>query len=568
MPSVIAFRADRLLLAAASLLVVSSASAQTFQNQTAARFPVAGNSEYSNQMTLVDLDGDGDLDIVWANGQGYQTQGAALKPRIYINNGTGVFADQTDARVPGITGWFRGVEAGDIDGDGDVDLILAQDFNKKPMLLLNDGVGNFTDGSNRLPNINMSSARAQFGDVDNDGDLDLIFNNSGTVSRFSANGRPRLFLNDGAGFFTDAPTSWTPQANISQQMDIFFFDCDNDLDLDIYVGTRSGNSQLWINDGTGTYTKLASGMPGGASSYSYDAGDIDGDGDMDLIGVNSGPNNGELLLRNNGDGTSWTNVSGQISPNPTTDDNDSRFFDFDYDGDFDLVIASLGSTERIYGNNGSGTFTQLAGAITAVADASLDVKVADLNGDNRLDLVTAQGESGNFQNKIFVNVSGPVDNRAPNVKLTEQVVPGADQGPFAVRAQVFDDSANDRGYEFLPGAVVLVYTVDGGKPTEIAMTWVGAWNYRAILPELPDCSEVAYFVRATDRAGNVGTGPTKTFKLGGQCSIPGDVDGDGIVGAADLAILLGQWGGKGSADIDGDGVVGAADLAILLGAWS
>jgi hypothetical protein len=352
-------------------------------------------------------------------------------------------------------------------------------------------------------------------------------------------------------------------------MDILFFDCDNDLDLDIFVGTRSGQSQLWINDGTGIYTKLATGMPGGGSSYSYDAGDIDGDGDMDLIGVNSGPNNTELLLRNaNGLGTVWTTISNQISPNPGTDDNDSRFFDLDYDGDIDLVIASLGSTERIYANDGTGSFTQIAGAITAVADASLDVKVADLNGDNRLDLVTAQGESGNFQNKIFINVTGPTDNRAPFVKLTEQVVPGESFGPFAVRAQIFDDSANDRGYEFEVGAVKLLYSVDGGKPEAINMKWVGAWNYRAVLPALPACSEVSYFVQATDRAGNVGTGPTRTYALRGECGILGDLDGDGLVGPSDLAILLGQWGGKGTGDLDGDGVVGASDLAILLGAWS
>jgi hypothetical protein len=52
------------------------------------------------------------------------------------------------------------------------------------------------------------------------------------------------------------------------------------------------------------------------------------------------------------------------------------------------------------------------------------------------------------------------------------------------------------------------------------------------------------------------------------CEIPGDLDHDGSVGAADLAILLGQWGGTGSADFDGDGDVGAADLAILLGLWT
>jgi hypothetical protein len=554
----------------ATILVSAAPSAfgQQFANQTAARFPAAGNSEYSNQLTFVDIDGDDDLDIVWANGQGYSSQGAALKPRIYINNGSGNFVDETDARAAGITGWFRGAEAGDMDGDGDMDLILAQDFNKKPILLANNGAGVFANVSAQLPNINMSSARAQFGDVDNDGDLDLIFNNSGTTSRFATNGRPRLFLNDGTGTFTDAPTTQTPQTNIAEQMDIFFFDCDSDLDLDIYVGTRSGQSKLWINNGSGVFTNLGAAMPGGGGSYSYDAGDIDGDGDMDLIGINSGSGTSELLLKNtNGLGTTWQTVSAQISPNPNVDDNDSRFFDNDFDGDLDLIIGSLGSSERYYSNNGTGSFAQTASIIPAVADSSLDIKVADLTGDGRPDYVTAQGESGSFQNKIFVNVSGAIDNRAPVVKLTEQVVP-AGAGPFVVRAQIFDDSANDRGYEFKAGDVTLTYTVDGGKPVTVPMKWAGAWNYRVEIPAQDPCSTVEYFVSATDRVGNEGNGPTKSFDVPGTCGPAQDLNGDGVVNAADLAILLSQWGGPGSADFNGDGEVNASDLAVLLAAWS
>lgn len=554
-----------LIVAAVTFAAGSSAFAQQFINQTATRFPVAGNNEYTNQMTFVDLDGDGDLDIVWANGQTYSSAGAALKPRMYINNGTGTFADETDVRAPGITGWFRGVEAGDIDDDGDYDLILAQDFNKKPILLINDGAGHFSNGSAQLPNLTLSSTRAQFGDVDNDGDLDIIIANSGTTTRFGTNGRPRLYLNDGTGVFTDVAT--VPVANIAEQMDVIFFDADNDLDLDIYVGSRAANSQLWLNNGAGTFTKLASGMPVGSTAYSYDAADIDGDGDMDLIGVNSGTGSQELLLKNNGNGTAWTNVSTSITPNPANDDNDSRFFDNDFDGDLDLFIGALGGNDRYYNNNGTGAFAQVAsGIFPAGADSTLDTKVADLTGDGRPDIVTAQGESGVFTNKIYVNVTGLVDNRPPNVKLTEQVVPGASTGPFVVRAEVFDDSANDRGYEFLPGAVKLVYTVDGGAPNEVIMKWAGAWNYRGILPDVGPCHDVVYHVVATDRVLNVGTGRDRTFSTV-SCANLADLDGSGSVDAADLAILLGQWGGPGSADLDANGTVDAADLAVLLGAW-
>ncbi|MFN5495193.1 MAG: FG-GAP repeat domain-containing protein, partial [bacterium] len=215
--------------ALAAFAATASAFGQQFVDQTSTRFPV--QSEYTNQCTFVDIDGDGDKDIVFANGQGYSSLGALLKPRIYVNNGTGFFTDETDARAAGITGCFRGVEAGDVDRDGDWDLLVAQDFNRRPLLLVNNGAGVFADQTTtRLPNITMGSARGQFGDVDNDGDLDIVLCNSGT-NRFSATGRPRLFINGGAGVFTDAPTTQFPTTALAEQMDCVFGDVDNDLDL-------------------------------------------------------------------------------------------------------------------------------------------------------------------------------------------------------------------------------------------------------------------------------------------------------------------------------------------------
>ena len=544
------------------LAVALPAWGQQFVDQTSTRFPTI--AEYTNQCTLVDLDGDGDKDIVFANGQSYSTLGALLKPRVYINNGAGVFADETDARAAGITGCFRGVEAGDVDRDGDWDLVLAQDFNRRPLLLINNGAGVFSDQTvTRLPNITMSSARAQFGDIDNDGDLDLLFCNSGTT-RFAATGRPRLFINDGTGVYADASTAQFPSTNLAEQMDCVFGDVDNDLDLDFHIGTRASaanSSQLWLNNGTGGFSRLATFVTD-ATCYSYDFGDIEGDGDLDLIGVNAGPTNTELLLRNNGAGTSWTAVSSQISPNPTVDDNDSRFIDFDNDGDLDLLVAALGGPDRIYRNTGAGIFAQLTtGILPAITDSSLDIKVGDVTGDGKPDIITAQGESGAFQNRIYIN-TGPVDTIKPTIKLVEQV-PSRTTGPWVVRTEVFDGITSDRGYD--DDGVFLVYTVNGGKPQTVEMRWSGNSLWRGVIPAgLPACATVEYFVRALDVSGNISNSPLKSFVVGGSCGIPGDFDGNGVVDGADLATLLNGWGAGGVADLNGDGTTDAQDMAILL----
>jgi hypothetical protein len=552
------------LLAAA---IAPWASAQQFVQQTSTRFPT--QNEYSNQCSAVDIDNDGDLDLVWANGQGYSTQGTQLQMRVYVNNGAGVFADESSTRAAGIVGWYRGVEAGDVDRDGDQDLILANDFNKRPQLLINNGAGVFADQTTaRLPAFTMSSARAQFGDVDNDGDLDLVFCNNGTT-RFGS-GQPRMYLNNGNGIFIDA-TSNLPAGNVAEQMDILFFDCDNDLDLDIFLGTRASSpnqSRLWKNDGQGRFS-FQSGVPNDAASYSYDAGDIDNDGDLDLIGINAGASNGELLLRNNGTGTAWTNISTNIQPNPAVDDNDSRFFDLDMDGDLDLVVGSLGARDRIYLNNGAGVFTESTTLMAAVSDSTIDVKVADFDNDGRFDIVTAQGESGSFQNKIYMNVTGPQDNRAPRIGQTEQVVAGSAPSDHHVRANIYDDMTSDRGFH--DRGVALNWRTNGGAAQSAAMRWNGNNQWRGTIPAQDPSASVEYWVTAVDFAGNVGQGASRTFTEAGPPPLPGDLDGNGVVNGADLGLLLAGWGTCGTpcpGDLDGNGVVNGADLGLLLANWT
>lgn len=483
--------------------------AQQFVDDTDTRFPFPNPTDYTNQLTIGDIDNDGDLDIIFANGGGFSSAGTPEIQRVYINNGSGVFSDQSTARL-GFSGLCRGAELGDIDNDGDLDLVFAQDFNRRPALFLNDGSGFFTNvTAARLPAINLSSSRANFADIDNDGDLDLYFVNGGS-SRFGC-GQFRVYVNNGLGFFADQTAALHPLAAYCEPMDCIFGDIDGDFDLDIRTAGRgTNNSKLLRNNGSGVFSLIA-GVPADSTCYSYDFGDINGDGDLDLLGANAGPNNTEMLLSNDGTGA-FTNVSTQLQANPTVDDNDSKFFDYDNDGDLDIIIAVLGGTaERIYTNNGSGTFTQASNIITPVSDSSLDVKLADVNNDGRLDIITAQGESGNFQNRIYMNF-GPADTVPPRIVSTEQLADTDDTvGPYVVRAAVLDGMTSDRN--FFDRGVFLNYSINGGPATRVTMKYSGGQIYRGAIPSQPCGGTISYFVTAKDWANNTGTGTSLMFHI-------------------------------------------------------
>ncbi len=537
-------------------------------DKTSVRFPQPDPLDYSNQLTIGDLDGDGDLDIVWANGGGFSSAGAAQVARIFINDGAGFFTDESAARGAA-SGNFRGAELGDIDGDGDLDLILAEDFNRLPNLLVNNGSGFFTDQSAaRLPPLNLSATRAQFGDIDNDGDLDIYITNGGTVNRFGS-GQNRIYINNGLGFFTDETSTRHPVAVLSEPQDAIFGDIDGDYDLDVRAGNRASNqSRLYRNNGAGVFTTVT-GVPADANTYSYDFGDLDGDGDLDLLGANSNGsgNNSELLLRNDGTGA-YTNISSNLSPNPSEDDNDSKFFDYDNDGDMDIIIARLGGAgEKIYNNNGVGMFTLTSGLLPTTSDSSLDVKVGDLTGDGRLDIVTAQGESGSFVNRFYIGVGNAIDTRAPRIINTEQQANTNNAtGPYIIRASILDDMSSDRN--FFDKGIYLNYAANGGPVQQVVMHYSGGQIYRGAIPGLACGGTViyTYYVTATDFANNTATGPTKTFTVTSS-STPGDLDADSDVDQVDGDILAAVLVGNDTnpahvcrGDINGDSSLDGLDV--------
>ena len=138
----------------------------------------------SEDIAIADFDGDGDLDVLVASEDD-------LNDELYINDGRAFFGS-ADQRLP-VRARTNGVTAADIDGDGDPDIVLAN--NGQNSVLINDGLGLFTNETRtRLPIVVDVSQDIDAGDIDGDGDLDLVVANEG---------RNRILVNDGTGVFTD-----------------------------------------------------------------------------------------------------------------------------------------------------------------------------------------------------------------------------------------------------------------------------------------------------------------------------------------------------------------------------
>ena len=227
---------------------------------------------------LVDLNADGAADVLLGDRLDFDGGGDNLS--LYLSDGAGGFTDASDqvfylGNVP------VAVAIGDVDTDGDPDIVVGTDFTWI-FLLLNDGQASFTDASDLLP----AGTGPGFtlytilGDVDADGDLDLAFGRSS----FSGGVTNHLFLGDGTGTFADA-TSQVAQHPKDGEV-YLFADVDGDRDLDLV-----GPERLQLNDGAGTFTETPTGypeLPPGTFQTELHAVDLDRDGDVDLVAARAG----------------------------------------------------------------------------------------------------------------------------------------------------------------------------------------------------------------------------------------------------------------------------------------
>jgi ASPIC and UnbV/FG-GAP-like repeat len=301
--------------------------------------------------------------------------------------------------------YSEGALWGDIDGDGDIDLFVANIVGQDNLVFLNDGAGNLaaTDGGAVTSDGGFSYGGC-LADFDNDGDPDLYVVNGGasqTVANF-------LYRNDG-GTFTRMTTG-APVTDLGGSWSSSPADYDLDGDLDLFVANFNQNNALYRNDGGLSFTAVTAGpvVTDGGSSLGSCWSDYDDDGDPDLFVFNADFASGVLnfVYRNDGDGAFVRDLSfplGTAARNSVS----GAWGDVDNDGDLDLVVANYASqNNQLFRNDGGGAFanvTPVSGI--AAGGASVCPALADWDDDGRLDLFLSNDNNGN--NHLFRN-TGPL----------------------------------------------------------------------------------------------------------------------------------------------------------------
>lgn len=482
------------------LIVIPAALAAPFEDVTAET--LGSTAGWTNKVGIDDLDGDGHLDLWLANGGDYASPGDPEANGIWRGDGAGGFTALT---LPGGPDLARAMAVGDVDGDGRPDLVVGTTYQTASRLFLG-GPDGFTEASERLPRTLHSVGDVELGDLDGDGDLDLVLADWGPGNPLgNAGGLTRLWANEG-GAFVDVTDARMPALPVGFSWDLALADVDSDLDLDLLVASKTGvGSALLRNDGSGTFTDASADLPQFTNNYVMAPMDVDDDGDLDLVTVNDGANLREHLLLNDGtgrfenaNGTSWP-----ASENVGEDDNAVVFVDLDDDGDPDFLIGSLSGADRALINDG-GTFRLADGPLLdgGPTPGTLGLAVGDLDGDGRPDLLMGQGEAA-FADKLYLGVDVAPDTHGPVVVTWQR---DAD----VVRARIHDRATPVRG------ADLDVRWVAAGSDTPLRHVGGDLW-----FADVPPDDGGPIELCATDRAGN----PTCVEVRAPQDTDPPDGDG-------------------------------------------
>lgn len=323
-----------------------------------------------------DFNNDGNIDLAVTNM--YSDNISVLK-----NDGTGDFLVDSVMHV-GTLPQSTPIAIGDLEMDGDLDIVVTNRWSESVSVLFNNGIGKFTKDT--LLNIGTQPISACLTDIDGDGDLDLAIADYGN----GGSDKVYLYLNNGEGHFelsSDLTTDSGPVYVSTGDLDL-----DGDLDL-VVVIYDPGAVTIFKNDGAGNFTKDAT-YTSGTYAVSVAVCDLNNDGNLDLAVSNCSSGN-IITYENNGSG-SFTqehtiNIGGGITYLTVND--------FNGDGYLDLAVPNY-ITNKFYIllNDHSGNFSEIKNIAIVSPNG---ITSGDYNNDGIVDIAVSQGTENLVS--IFLN---------------------------------------------------------------------------------------------------------------------------------------------------------------------
>jgi hypothetical protein len=331
-----------------------------FVDETATRIPFVSTS--TRDLDLIDAEGDGDLDILLG---GHRCLSQYSPGTLLINDGNGNFTDETESRllaVPEFT-YLYSIAVAPIDsGDSpDIATVLYDPVQgiAYPYLFLNTGNGIFwPDNRGRLLEYGPYGFNGvEAVDLTGDGFHDLLFLNAGIPADGMVGGLA-LFVNNGAGFFADETAARVGRDSARITQDVAFGDVDGDGDTDIldvgkFSTVNDPQVRLLLNDGSGTFNATDAGDISGLSGWFNDAEfahfSQDSLPDLFLGKVRPADYDSDVLLLNHGGGV--FRDSSELLPSVLDFTVSVAVFDYDRDGDPDIIVGNSNPRFDLPGQN-------------------------------------------------------------------------------------------------------------------------------------------------------------------------------------------------------------------------